>query len=267
MTIACWCWLQVSCLLTNILKNLTFEDNITSMNQEKLPHILIAEDDITLANLLRENLKLSGFTTQMAKDGMEAFEAFKREKFDLILLDVNMPKRNGFELGRLIREEDAFTPLVFLTANSKEDDKLKGFQLGADEYITKPFSTQELVARIRAILKRSTQVMPDILVKEEVYDLAGMHIDIPNHIITFGSEEKKISSTECELLKLFVKNKGQLLSRNSLLLSVWGRDDFYTARNLDVYINKLRKVLKMNPQVEIVNVHGSGFKLVENQLQ
>jgi len=236
------------------------------MNQEKLPHILIAEDDNTLANLLRENLKLSGFTTQIAKDGLDAIELFKVEKFDLILMDVNMPKKNGFEAGRIIREMDEFIPLVFLTANSKEDDKLKGFTLGADEYITKPFSTQELVARVRAILKRSNQSVPELIVKKEIYELAGMQIDMPNHVIYFGSEEKRISSTECDLLRLFVKNKNELLTRNSLLLNVWGRDDFYTARNLDVYINKLRKLLKMNPQIEIINIHGSGFKLVENKL-
>jgi DNA-binding response OmpR family regulator len=236
------------------------------MNQEKLPHILIAEDDNTLANLLRENLKLSGFTTQIAKDGLDAIELFKVEKFDLILMDVNMPKKNGFEAGRIIREMDEFIPLVFLTANSKEDDKLKGFTLGADEYITKPFSTQELVARVRAILKRSNQSVPELIVKKEIYELAGMQIDMPNHVIYFGAEEKRISSTECDLLRLFVKNKNELLTRNSLLLNVWGRDDFYTARNLDVYINKLRKLLKMNPPIEIINVHGSGFKLVENKL-
>jgi DNA-binding response OmpR family regulator len=174
-----------------------------------------------------------------------------------------MPKKNGFDLARLMREVDVYTPLVFLTANSSEEDKLKGFGLGADEYITKPFSTQELIARLRAILKRSVVSKPEILIKEEVYELAGMKIDIPNHLIYLNGNAKKISGTEGELLKLFVKNKGQLLTRNSLLLSIWGRDDFYTARNLDVYINKLRKVLKDNPNVEIINVHGSGFKLME----
>jgi DNA-binding response OmpR family regulator len=231
------------------------------MSQENLPHILVVEDDITLATLLKENLKLSGFSTRLCKDGEEGWQVFRKEKFDLCLLDVNMPKKNGFELGRLIREEDAFTPLVFLTANSSEEDKLKGFSLGADEYITKPFSTQELVARIRAILKRSSQSKPEILIKEEIYEIANMRIDIPNHRVYFQGEERKVSGTECELLKLFVKNQGQLLTRNSLLLTIWGRDDFYTARNLDVYINKLRKVLKDNPNLEIVNVHGSGFKL------
>jgi DNA-binding response OmpR family regulator len=234
------------------------------MSLDKTPHILIVEDDITLATLLKENLKLAGFSTRLCKDGEEGWQVFQKEKFDLCLLDVNMPKKNGFELAKLIRELDVFTPLVFLTANSSEEDKLKGFGLGADEYMTKPFSTQELLARLKAILKRSTSVKPDILVKEEIYEITGMRIDIPNHLVYFKNSEKKISGTECDLLKLFVKNKGQLLTRNSLLLSVWGRDDFYTARNLDVYINKLRKVLKENESVEIINVHGSGFKLVEN---
>ncbi len=233
--------------------------------QESLPHILVVEDDITLATLLKENLKLNAFTTRLCKDGEEAWQVFQKERFDLCLLDVNMPKKNGFELARLIREQDAFTPLVFLTANSSEEDKLKGFGLGADEYITKPFSTQELLARLKAILKRSAAVKPEINVKEEVYELAGMKIDIPNHLVLYSQgHEKRISATEAELLKLFVKNKNVLLTRNSLLLSVWGRDDFYTARNLDVYINKLRKLLKDDPNAEITNVHGSGFKLIEN---
>lgn len=233
--------------------------------QESLPHILVVEDDITLATLLKENLKLNAFTTRLCKDGEEAWHVFQKERFDLCLLDVNMPKKNGFELAKLIREQDVFTPLVFLTANSSEEDKLKGFGLGADEYITKPFSTQELLARLKAILKRSAVVKPEINVKEEVYELVGMKIDIPNHVIFYSQgHEKRISATEAELLKLFVKNKNILLTRNSLLLSVWGRDDFYTARNLDVYINKLRKLLKDEPNVEIINVHGSGFKLIEN---
>ena len=235
------------------------------MAQETLPHILVVEDDITLATLLKENLKLNAYTTRLCKDGEEAWQVYQKERFDLALLDVNMPKKNGFELAKLIREQDAFTPLVFLTANSSEEDKLKGFGLGADEYITKPFSTQELLARLKAILKRAAVVKPEIVVKEEVYELSGMKIDIPNHLVVYqNGGDKRISGTEAELLKLFVKNRNVLLTRNSLLLSVWGRDDFYTARNLDVYINKLRKLIKDDPHVEIVNVHGSGFKLVEN---
>ncbi len=234
------------------------------MSIESTPHILIVEDEVALSALLKENLKLAGFSTRLCKDGEEGWQVFQKERFDLCLFDVNMPKKNGFELAKLVREEDAFTPIIFLTANTAEEDKLKGFALGGDEYITKPFSTQELVARIKAILKRTSVIKPEINVKEEIYHIGDLKIDIPNHIIYLSGEEKKMSGTEGELLKLFVKNKNQLLTRNSLLLSIWGRDDFYTARNLDVYINKLRKILKDEPSVEIINVHGSGFKLIEN---
>lgn len=237
------------------------------MSQEINPHVLIVEDDLPLATMLRENLKLSGFTTRYCKDGEEGWQTFQKERFDLCLLDVNMPKKNGFELARLIREQDAFTPLVFLTANTAEEDKLRGFGLGADEYITKPFSTPELLARLKAILKRSATAKPEIIVKQEVLELDGLKLDIPNHRLYYNGTERKVSGTECELLKLFLKNKNQLLTRNSLLLSVWGRDDFYTARNLDVYINKLRKILRECSALEIVNVHGSGFKLVESSGQ
>ncbi len=234
------------------------------MSIDSTPHILIVEDETALSALLKENLKLAGYSTRLCKDGEEGWQVFQKERFDLCLFDVNMPKKNGFELAKLVREEDAFTPIIFLTANTAEEDKLKGFALGADEYITKPFSTQELVARIRAILKRTSSMKPEINIREEIYEIGDLKIDIPNHIIYIGGVEKKMSGTEGELLKLFVKNKNQLLTRNSLLLSIWGRDDFYTARNLDVYINKLRKLLKDEPSVEIINVHGSGFKLIEN---
>ncbi|MBC7383463.1 MAG: response regulator transcription factor [Bacteroidia bacterium] len=234
------------------------------MSIGSIPHILIVEDEIALSTLLKENLKLAGYSTHLCKDGEEGWQVFQKERFDLCLFDVNMPKKNGFELAKLVREADAFTPIIFLTANAAEEDKLKGFSLGADEYITKPFSTQELVARIKAVLKRTSLLKPEIMVKEETYEIGSLKIDLPNHLVFMGGSEKKMSGTEGELLKLFVKNKNQLLTRNSLLLSIWGRDDFYTARNLDVYINKLRKLLKDEPSVEIINVHGSGFKMVEN---
>ena len=233
------------------------------MGKEILPHILLVEDEQTLAALLKENLKLSGYTSRYCKDGEEGWQIFQKERFDLCIFDVNMPKKNGFELAKLVREKNQHTPILFLTANSSEEDKLKGFEIGADEYITKPFSTQELLARIKVILKRTQQAAAELLVQEETYEIGNMKVDIPNHMLSFGETIKKISNTEADLIKLFIKNKNQLLSRNSLLLNVWGRDDFYTARNLDVYINKLRKLIKDDPSLEIVNIHGSGFKLVE----
>ncbi len=235
------------------------------MPKEILPHILLVEDESSLGYLLKENLKLSSFNVKLCKDGEEGWEVFKKEKFDVCILDVNMPKKNGFELAYDIRSVNTYVPIVFLTANSAEEDKLKGFELGADEYITKPFSTQELIARIKAILKRA-QFAPQVVnPKEEIVKAGSTEIDFINQLIRTdgGKQQKRISATEAELLKLFVNNKNNLLTRNSILLNVWGRDDYYTARNLDVYINKLRKILKEDPTIEIVNIHGAGFKLVE----
>jgi len=234
------------------------------MEKEQIPHLLLVEDESSLGLLLKENLKLAGFTVKLCKDGEEAWQTIKKERFDLFILDVNMPKKNGFELASDIRSVDKYTPIIFLTANSTEDDKLKGFELGGDEYITKPFSTQELIARIKAIYKRSQNYQPGIEVAMEIYMAGNSQIDYSNHSVSFQGNQKRISSTEAELLKLFAQNKNVLLSRNVILLKIWGRDDYYTARNLDVYINKLRKILKEDSSVEIVNIHGSGFKLVEN---
>ncbi|MFA6261265.1 MAG: response regulator transcription factor [Bacteroidia bacterium] len=234
------------------------------MDKEQVPHLLLVEDENSLGILLKENLKLSGFTVKLAKDGEEGWQTLQKERFDIYILDVNMPKKNGFELAADIRKSDKQTPIIFLTANSSEEDKLKGFELGGDEYITKPFSTQELVARIKAIFKRSQLAPPTIETDQIVYKIGEMEVDYTNHLIRCQGNDKRISTTEAELLRLFSLNKNTLLTRNAILLKVWGRDDYYTARNLDVYINKLRKLLKEDPSLEIVNIHGSGFKLVEN---
>jgi DNA-binding response OmpR family regulator len=245
--------------LINLLDNI-----VITMEKEIIPHLLLVEDENSLGLLLKENLKLAGFTVRLCKDGEEGWQTLQKERFDIYILDVNMPKKNGFELASDIRNTDRKTPIIFLTANSSEEDKLKGFDLGGDEYITKPFSTQELIARIKAIYKRSQQVLPILENAIEKYTVGTTEIDYTNHSITISGSERRISTTEAELLKLFVLNKNNLLTRNSILLKVWGRDDYYTARNLDVYINKLRKIIKEDSSIEIVNIHGSGFKLVEN---
>lgn len=223
-------------------------------------HVLLAEDESALATLLKECLKEHGYHCKLAKDGEEAWELFQVEKFDICILDVNMPKKTGFELAKLIRQRNANIPIVFLTANATEEDKLKGFSLGGDEYITKPFSMNELAARLNAILRRSTS-NSEVKIKDEIYEVADIKIDFLNHLILSSEGERKISGTEAQLLKLFATNQNQLIPRNTLLLEVWGRDDFYTARNLDVYINKIRKLLKPFNNIEIINVHGSGFKM------
>ncbi len=234
------------------------------MEKDIRPHVLLAEDEISLGFLLKENLRLAGFTIKVCKDGLEALEAFNIEKFDICIFDVNMPKKDGFELAKDVRRKDQSIPIIFLTANSSEEDKLKGFEIGADEYITKPFSTQELIARMKAILKRSQNNQKTLLAIEDKVNVGHISIDFQNQIITHDGNQIRISATEAELLKIFIINKNNPLTRNAILLYIWGRDDTYTARNLDVYINKLRKMLKIDPSLEIVNIHGTGFKLAEN---
>src|SRR6186713_3160505 len=207
------------------------------MAKEVLPHILLVEDESSLGFLLKENLKLAGFNVKLCKDGEEGWKTIQKESFDIFIFDVNMPKKDGFELAKDVRSKELTTPVIFLTANSSEEDKLKGFELGGDEYITKPFSTQELIARIKAIIKRTQITQITHGSGQENYKAGTIDIDITNHLIRFKDETKRISTTEAELLKLFVLNKNVLLTRNTILLKVWGRDDYYTARNLDVYIN------------------------------
>lgn len=228
------------------------------------PHILIVEDENVTAYLLKEHLKLAGFIAKICSDGEDGWNTVQKERFDIMILDVNMPKIDGFELAKLIRVKNKITPIIFLTANSTQEDKIKGFQIGGDEYITKPYSVEELIARIHVILRRMQPVQSIASTSvEELLHVGKSEVDITNHTYRIGDIEKKFSTTEGQMLKLFIENKNKLLTRNTILLHIWGRDDYYTARNMDVYINKLRKMTKDDLLIEIVNVHGSGFKLVE----
>lgn len=226
-------------------------------------HILLVEDETSLGFLIKETLRLEDYYVRLCKDGEEGLSSFINERFDLCIFDINMPKLSGLELAKHVRSKDSHIPIIFLTANSSEADKLLGFAIGADEYITKPFSTPELLARIKAVLKRST-VKPEneLAAKEEIITIGNTVIDTVNNTLTVNDIHKKISNTESTLLKLMIVNKNALLPRANMLLHVWGRNDFYTARNLDVYINKVRKLIKEDDSLTIENVHGSGFKLV-----
>jgi two-component system, OmpR family, response regulator len=226
-------------------------------------HILLAEDETSLGFLMKETLRLEDYSVRLCKDGEEGLNSFMNERFDLCIFDVNMPKLSGFELAKKVREKDQHIPIIFLTANSSESDKLQGFSIGADEYITKPFSTPELLARIKAVLKRSSaRPETDLAAKEEVINIGNTSIDTVNNTLIVNGTQKKMSNTEAMLLKLLIVNKNALLPRANMLLHVWGRNDFYTARNLDVYINKVRKLIKEDESISIENVHGSGFKLI-----
>lgn len=228
-------------------------------------HILLVEDETSLGFLMKETLRLEDYSVRLCKDGEEGLNSFTNERFDLCIFDVNMPKLSGFELAKKVREKDVHTPIIFLTANSLESDKLQGFAIGGDEYITKPFSTPELLARIKAVLKRSSaKPETDLAAKEEVIYIGNTSIDTVNNTMVVNGIQKKMSNTEAMLLKLLIVNKNALLPRANMLLHVWGRNDFYTARNLDVYINKVRKLVKEDETISIENVHGSGFKLIAN---
>ncbi|MCF8429140.1 MAG: response regulator transcription factor [Bacteroidia bacterium] len=227
-------------------------------------HILLVEDETSLGFLMKETLRLEDYSVRLCKDGEDGLNSFINERFDLCVFDVNMPKMSGFELAKHVRIKDQHIPIIFLTANNSEADKLLGFEIGADEYITKPFSTPELLARIKAVLKRSTtKPDTDLAAKDEIINIGKTVIDTVNNSIQVNGIPKKISNTETVLLKLMIVNKNALLPRANMLLHVWGRNDFYTARNLDVYINKVRKLLKEDDSISIENIHGSGFKLVE----
>jgi len=235
------------------------------MTANRPPHILLVEDEGALGLLLKECFKENHFICRLANNGQQAWEMFNEEKFDICIFDVNLPKKSGFELAKLVREKDEHVPIVFLTANDSEEDKLKGFEIGGDAYITKPFSRNELLARVAAILKRTQKIKHDLIVNDEILTLGDIRIDVNNQILSFNNSDKKLSVTEIAIIKIFINNLNHLIPRANLQLEVWGKNDIYTSRNLDVYINKLRKLFTDIPGIEITNVHGSGFKLIYNK--
>jgi two-component system OmpR family response regulator len=223
--------------------------------------ILLCEDDPNLGQLLLEYLNAKGYQTDLATDGQEAIKSFKRGSYNFIILDVMMPVKDGFTVAQEIRAEDKHTPILFLTAKSLKEDTLKGFEVGGDDYMTKPFSMEELLARVNVILKRTN---PLIMAEEEsaVEVLGNYNFDYSKHKLFFGGEETKLTTKENELLYLLAKNKNGILERSYALKTIWGDDNYFNGRSMDVYIAKLRKHLKGDERLEIINVHGKGFKLL-----
>lgn len=230
---------------------------------KKTPKILLCEDDQNLGLLLSEYLNAKGFETSLATDGAEGMKLFRRENFDFVILDVMMPQKDGFTVAREIRESDRHTPILFLTAKSMKDDTLEGFRAGADDYMTKPFSMEELLMRVNAILKRAA-ALPEEGEEVTEFEIGKYRFDYNRQRITIaGSEdEERLTTKENELLYLLCKNKNGLLERNYALNAIWGDDNYFNGRSMDVYIAKLRKHLKDDPAIEIINVHGKGFKLL-----
>ncbi|MDR1154051.1 MAG: response regulator transcription factor [Bacteroidales bacterium] len=222
--------------------------------------ILLAEDDENLGELLKNYLKAKSFETDLFEDGEKASAGFRRSRYDLCILDVMMPMKDGFTLAQEIRTVNKVVPIIFLTARSMKDDVLAGFKIGADDYITKPFNMDELLFRIEAILRRvkadTKQFAP------HVHVLGKYTFDVQKQTLQSSDTSYKLTTKESELLKLLCDNANRVLDRNYALKTIWEDDNYFNARSMDVYITKLRKYLKDEPDVEILNVHGRGFKLV-----
>ncbi|MCD8539391.1 MAG: response regulator transcription factor [Leadbetterella sp.] len=222
--------------------------------------LLLAEDDPNLGALLKEYLEAKGFDITLAVNGEEALNFFLGGTFSLCILDVMMPKKDGFTLAREIRLKDPEVPLIFLTAKSMKEDTLRGFELGADDYLTKPFVMEELLFRIKAILKRSTsgETKPE----SGIFSIGKFTLDTGTRNLSSEEGTVHLTTKETALLQLFCQNVNRVVSRSYALKLIWGDDSYFNARSMDVYITKLRKHLKGDPGVRILNLHGEGFKLV-----
>lgn len=221
--------------------------------------ILVVEDDPNLGLLLQEYLSIKGFDTDLGHNGDEGLSLFVKGNYDLCIFDVMMPKKDGFTLAKEIRMSDKEVPIIFLTAKSQKDDTLQGFRIGADDYMTKPFSMEELLARMNAILRRKNK---DEVVSVKTYKFANYLFDYEHQSLNLNGEISKLTGKESELLKILCENLGKPVSRSFALKSIWGDDSYFNARSMDVYVTKLRKFLKADEKVQIINLHGEGFKLV-----
>jgi two-component system, OmpR family, response regulator len=225
--------------------------------------VLLAEDDRNLGNILKNFLDAKGYATTLCINGQEAVDAYRKKEFDFCILDIMMPVRDGFYVAKEIRLLNPKIPVMFLTAKSLQDDKLKGFESGADDYLTKPFNMDELLMRMQAILRRSeeTPKAPDV---ENIFQVGNYTFDFNRQILSIRGNEQKLTSKEAGLLRLLCTNANEVLERSTALNKIWSDDSYFNARSMDVYIVKLRKYLREDPTVELINVHGIGFKLVMN---
>lgn len=221
--------------------------------------ILLVEDDTTLNFIVRDNLEQAGYIVTSTEDGEAGLKAFERQKFSLCLLDVMLPKKDGFTLAREIREMNDHVPIIFLTAKSMSEDKITGLTIGGDDYITKPFSMEELLLKIRVFLKRSLQ-NADNADEKNFYKVGHFNFYSDSLILDANGERKTLTYKEAELLRYFCDNPNKVLSRSDILKQVWGSDDYYLGRSLDVFISRLRKYLGSDDRIKILNLHGIGFR-------
>lgn len=227
---------------------------------DKKMNILLAEDDKNLGSILKSYLEAKGFEATLCENGKIALDAFKKGDFDFGILDIMMPVMDGFTLAKEIRKLDKKTPLLFLTAKTMQEDIIQGFEMGADDYLTKPFSMEELLLRIKAILRRTN--LENHKHVNPIYKFGKYTFNYDHQTLKSGKTENKLTSKETELLRLLCDNLNEVLDRTVALNKIWQDDSYFNARSMDVYITKLRKFLKDDPKVELLNVHGVGFKLI-----
>lgn len=224
--------------------------------------ILLVEDDQNLGFVTQDNLVLEGFDVDWEKDGEAGFDAYCKGDYDLCILDVMLPKKDGFELAKSIKSVNPSVPIVFLTAKSLDPDKVHGFKLGADDYITKPFNMELLSLRVQALLKRYFEAHSISQESDkDVFKIGNFLFNYPNQELTIDQTAQHLTKKEAEMLRLLCINQNQLLPRELALKVIWGENDYFKGRSMDVFITKLRKYLKPDPNIQIVNVHGTGFKL------
>ncbi len=230
---------------------------------EKKIRILLAEDDTNLGSLLKQYLEMKGYETDLFPDGEKAYAGFMGNQYDFCILDVMMPIKDGFTLAGEIRTLNSEIPILFLTAKTLKDDIVQGFKAGADDYITKPFLMEELLLRMEAVMRRSKTYVDS---GQQEYQIGKYQFHIIRQELEIDGKVVKLTTKETDLLKLLCNNANKVLDRNFALKSIWRDDNYFNARSMDVYITKLRKILKDDPEVEILNVHSKGFKLVAPNL-
>lgn len=225
-------------------------------------HILLAEDEIALAHIIKDSLESrDDFRITLARNGNEALSLYHEQRPDILVLDVMMPLLDGFSLAHLIRQTDTQTPILFLTARSSTDDLVNGFRSGGNDYLKKPFDMEELIVRIQALLKRPIQI--ESPTKKDCYPLGMYMFDVTRQLLQCGGETEKLSFRETELLRMLCEHKNEVLNRKAVLMELWGDDSFFNARSMDVFVTKLRKKLKKDPSVQIINIRGIGYKLID----
>ncbi|MFT4030926.1 MAG: response regulator transcription factor [Siphonobacter sp.] len=225
--------------------------------------ILLAEDDPNLGLLLQEYLTIKGYPADLTRDGDEALNQFIKNDYDLCIFDVMMPKKDGFTLAKEVRQANADIPIIFLTAKALKEDTLQGFRVGGDDYLTKPFNMEELLVRMQAILRRSQKSEASQDKKQtRIFQLGTLTFDSERQTLTKEADVQKLTSREAELLKIFCQHIGEPLSRSYILKAIWGDDSYFNARSMDVYLTKIRKYLRADESIQLINLHGEGFKII-----